>query len=57
MLLYYGFYLKYCLHLVNYTYSLPVIVSGSAICNVCQFLLMPGISMRSFIEEDIHVAP
>ena len=24
-------------------------------CNVCPFLLMPDISMRSFIEEDIHV--
>ena len=24
-------------------------------CNACPFLLMPDISMRSFIEEDIHV--
>ena len=24
-------------------------------CNVCPFLLMSDISMRSFIDEDIHV--
>ena len=38
---------------VNYTCWL--IVSGSAMYNVCPFLLMPDISMRSFIEEDVHV--
>ena len=38
---------------VNYTYRL--IVSGSAMCNECPFFLMPDISMRSFIEEDIRV--
>ena len=26
-------------------------------CNVSQFLLMPDISMRSFIEGDIHATP
>ena len=38
---------------VNYTCWL--IVSGPAMCNACPFLLMPDISMRSFIEKDIHV--
>ena len=53
LLYYYVFYLKYLF--TSCQLHLLINCQWVSRCNVCQFLLMPDISMHSFIEEDIYV--